>query len=75
MHVSACVQYDYGMDDSTDEPEPRVPVNFRITPTQLAQLDELAVAEDRTRSQMIRLLVIEGIHRRGGEQCTQRKDS
>ena len=57
-----------------DDPEPRVPVNFRITPTQLQQLDQLAQAEDRTRSQMIRLLVIEGIHRRGGEQCTQQRE-
>ena len=41
--------------------EPRVPVNFRLTPTLLQQLDAIAAREQRTRSQMIRVWVTEGI--------------
>jgi metal-responsive CopG/Arc/MetJ family transcriptional regulator len=57
-----------------DDDEPRVPVNFRLTPSLLRELDALAAADNRTRSQMIRVLVIEGIHRRGGERCTQPRE-
>ena len=40
-----------------------MPVNFRLTPTLLQQLDAIAAREQRTRSQMIRVWVTEGIER------------
>lgn len=38
-------------------------VNFRMTDDELSRLDFLAKAEDRSRSQMLRRLVIEGLDR------------
>ena len=58
------MRYDYSMMVDQDPlDEPRVPVNFRLTPTLLQQLDVIAAREQRTRSQMIRVWVTEGIER------------
>jgi len=38
-------------------------VNFRMTDDELSRLDVLAKADDRSRSQMLRRLVIEGLDR------------
>jgi predicted transcriptional regulator len=41
--------------------ETRVPVNVRLSPTGVTEIDRLAAAEDRTRSGMIRVLLAEAI--------------
>lgn len=46
-----------------EDPEPRVPVNFRLHPAERDQVDAIAAREQRSRSQMIRYWVLEGINR------------
>ena len=56
-------------DNEPDPPdEPRVPVNYRDTPQQIARLDAIAAEEQRSRSQMLRVIVTEYIDRREGNQ-------
>jgi predicted transcriptional regulator len=45
--------------------EPREAVTVRLSPAGLAKVDELADVEDRTRSDMIRILVGEALAARG----------
>jgi hypothetical protein len=49
------------MVDEDPPDEPRVPVNFRLHPSERDQVDAIAAREQRSRSQMIRYWVIEGI--------------
>ena len=42
----------------------RLKVAVRLSPTGIAAVDELAAAEDRTRSDMVRILLVEAINNR-----------
>lgn len=43
---------------------PRLKVAVRLSPAGVAAVDELAAAEDRTRSDMVRVLLVEAINAR-----------
>jgi predicted transcriptional regulator len=42
-------------------PEPRVNVNIRLNPDGIKAVDRLAEEEQRTRSQMLRILIAEAV--------------
>jgi metal-responsive CopG/Arc/MetJ family transcriptional regulator len=50
----------------TNEDEPRVPVNFRDTPTQIERVNACAAREQRSRSQMLRVMVAEYLNNHSG---------
>jgi predicted transcriptional regulator len=41
--------------------ETRINVNVRLSPTGVTEIDQLAAAEDRSRSSMVRVLLAEAI--------------
>jgi len=51
----------------SDVTETREKVAVRLSPSGIAAIDKLAAAEHRTRSDMIRVLLIEAIERRRKE--------
>jgi len=45
--------------------EPRITINVRLSSSGIAAIDSLAGAEQRTRSQMVRILLAEALKQRG----------
>lgn len=52
-----------GYDVAMTEPakESRIPVNIRLRPAAVAEIDAIAAAEERSRSDMIRILLADGL--------------
>jgi hypothetical protein len=48
-----------------DMTEPRITTTIRLSPSGMAAIDQLANLEDRTRSQMVRILLAEALKARG----------